>query len=196
MPSRTWCASLLVSILAALLPLGGASGVEPVEPYADYQPATHCSSRAKVGTVVLGHYLVRRYGGGFGSISRHCGRRRDVTSEHQEGRAFDWSLDARRARDRRSAQSFLRDILASDRAGNPHARARRMGIMYVIWNDRMWAAWDEFRPEPYLSSSCRTRKRCSPTLRHRDHLHVSLTRRGAQARTSWFVARHAAAVSS
>ena len=61
-----------------------------------------------------------------------------------------------------------------------------MGVMYVIWDDRMYAAWDEFRPEPYLSSSCRSRRRCSPTLRHRDHLHVSLTRQGAKGSTSWY----------
>ena len=58
--------------------------------------------------------------------------------------------------------------------------------MYVIWNDEMYPAWDEFRPEPYLSSSCKSTKKCSKTLRHRDHVHVSLDQRGAKGRTSWF----------
>ena len=60
---------------------------------------------------------------------------------------------------------------------------------YVIWNDRMYPAWSRFEPEPYLSSSCPSRKRCSPTLRHRDHVHVSLSRAGAKARTSWYAGR-------
>jgi hypothetical protein len=64
-----------------------------------------------------------------------------------------------------------------------------MGIVYVIWNDRMYPAWDRFEPEAYLSSSCPTPKRCSPTLRHRDHLHVSLSRRGARGLTSWYAGR-------
>ena len=52
--------------------------------------------------------------------------------------------------------------------------------MYVIWNDRMYAAYDGFVEKRYLSSGCRTRRTCSPTLRHRDHLHISLTRPGRE----------------
>ena len=59
--------------------------------------------------------------------------------------------------------------------------------MYIIWNDKMYPAWDHFRPERYLSSSCDSRKKCSKTLRHRDHLHISLsTARAPAAATSWY----------
>ena len=61
--------------------------------------------------------------------------------------------------------------------------------MYVIWDDHMWSAWDGFRRERYLSSSCPSPRRCSETLRHRNHVHVSLTRRGGNGRTSWFAGR-------
>jgi hypothetical protein len=64
-----------------------------------------------------------------------------------------------------------------------------MGVMYLIWDDRMYPAWTGFEPEPYLSSSCQTRRRCSATLRHRDHLHVSLSGRGARGLTSWYEGR-------
>ena len=80
-------------------------------------------------------------------------------------------------------------MFAADGHGNPDARARRMGIMYVIWNDHMYPAWNGFQREPYLSSSCTSRKKCSTTLRHRDHLHISLTRKGGKGRTSWFTRR-------
>lgn len=65
--------------------------------------------------------------------------------------------------------------------------------MYVIWDDRMYAAWDGFEPKRYLSSGCRSRKTCSPTLRHRDHMHISLSKAGAKALTSWYVERAAVA---
>ena len=61
--------------------------------------------------------------------------------------------------------------------------------MYVIWNDRMYAAYDQFYAKPYLSSGCRSLTVCSTTLRHRDHVHISLTREGGLGRTSWYVGR-------
>ena len=67
--------------------------------------------------------------------------------------------------------------------------ARRMGIMYVIWNDRSYASYRGFAPQPYLSSGCRTRKKCSKTLRHRDHVHISLTRKAARGKLSWYLAQ-------
>ncbi len=174
---------LLVAVLAcALLSLSPAPA-GAIEGYAPYQPATKCSPKAKPGTKQLGHWLVRRYGGGYGPISRSCGGSR---SEHTEGRAFDWMLDANTKSDRRRARDFLERAFRTDDGGNSHALARRMGIMYIIWNDRMYSAWDRFRPEPYLSSSCRSKKKCSKTLRHRNHMHISLTRRAARADTSWY----------
>lgn len=183
--------ALLVVLAALLLPLTSAASATtpaPLEDFADYEPAARCAPRAKPGAVELAQWLERRFGSRT-SISRGCRRGEHVTSEHQEGRAIDWSADARTLAGRRSAQRLLGTLFAPDRAGHRAALARRMGVMYVIWNDRMYAAWNRFRPEPYLSSSCRTRKRCSPTLRHRDHVHVSLTRRAALGRTSWFTAR-------
>ena len=61
--------------------------------------------------------------------------------------------------------------------------------MYVIWNDQMYSAWDQFEPENYLSSGCKSKKKCSKTLRHRDHVHISLSMAGAKAKTSWYEGR-------
>ena len=160
-----------------------AAAVYPLEDFASYQPATRCVRRAQPGTVMLARYLVRRHGGGMGPITRRCGGSR---SEHTEGRAFDWTNDATTRAGRQRVAGFLGEVLAAGPSGERAVVARRMGIMYVIWNDRMFAAWNQFRPEPYRSSSCRSLKRCSPTLRHRDHVHISLTRQAAQRRTSWY----------
>ncbi|MDN4159880.1 hypothetical protein [Nocardioides abyssi] len=188
-PLRRLLVPLLVSLLTnvlllAAVPSSPASAA--IEDYASYQPQTRCSPSAKPGTVALGRWLVKKYGGSYGGVSRSCG---GGTSEHAEGRAFDWTLDARRKVDRRVARAFLRDVRAADGKGREDAKARRMGIMYLIWDDRMYAAWNGFEPEPYLSSSCRKRAKCSTTLRHRDHLHVSLTRKGGRGATSWYAGR-------
>ena len=110
-------------------------------------------------------------------------------SEHKEGRALDWSLDATKKADLKRAEEFLAGLRATDKHGNPDALARRMGVMYVIWNDTMYPAWNQFRPQDYLSSGCKSRSKCSKTLRHRDHLHLSLSRPGGKGRTSWFAGR-------
>lgn len=175
-------ASLLLALLAA-----GPAAALPVEDYPSYQPQTRCSPAAKPGTVAMGRWIVRRYGGGFGGISRPCQRR--STSEHYEGRAFDWSVSATSAADRERVRRFLQDLFATDRPGNTHARARRMGVMYVIWNDQMYAAWDAYEAERYQSSSCPRLRTCSATLRHRDHVHISLTRKAARGETSWYLSR-------
>jgi len=82
---------------------------------------------------------------------------------------------------------LLTDAFATDAEGNPQALARRMGIMYVIWSDRFYPAYDEFEQQGYLSSSCRNKKKCSKTLRHRDHMHISLSRAGGRGLTSFYV---------
>ncbi|WP_156384160.1 hypothetical protein [Marmoricola sp. Leaf446] len=164
----------------------------PVEPYARYEPQTTCSPTAKPGAVAAQRWAVATYGGRAGGISRACG---GSLSEHKEGRAFDWTLDARKVADRARAQRYLTALFATGPTGERAELARRMGVMYVIWNDRMYAAYRQFAPTAYVSSSCRGKPltRCSATLRHRDHVHVSLSKAGGAGRTSWYVGRVARA---
>ena len=158
----------------------------PLEPYAGYQPQSTCRRTPKPGVLLLADWLVAR-GGGYGPISRSCAG--SSTSEHKESRAFDWLLDARSDTDQALAAALLDELFAPDDTGQPHALARRMGIMYIIWDDTMYASYDGFVAKRYLSSSCRKRRTCSPTLRHRDHMHISLTRQGAKGLTSWYAAQ-------
>ena len=179
---------VIVAALAAVLLLAVPAHAQlveaEIEDYASYQPQTKCSPKAKPGTLKLGYWLVNREGGAFGGISRPCTS--GGTSEHKEGRAFDWRLDATQKADRQRAAAFLALVRETDRAGNADARARRMGIMYIIWNDHMYSAWDSFQRDDYLSSSCKSTRKCSRTLRHRDHLHISLSRPGGKGATSWY----------
>jgi len=161
-----------------------AKYVMPVDSYATYQPQKKCARNAKPGTVALGQWLAAR-GGSYGGTLRDC--RSGGRSEHKDGRAFDWTLDATDLDDQATADAFIIEAFADDELGDTDALARRMGIMYVIWNDKIYAAWDGFEPKNYLSSGCRSRRTCSPTLRHRDHMHISLSKAGAKGRTSWYV---------
>ena len=175
--------------LAGVVLVPGPSHAElPIEGYPSYQPQERCSPTDKPGTLALAAHLLARYPGSVSSgISRSCGA--SGTSEHKEGRAFDWGLSVGSARDRGYAQDFLARLLAEDRRGNPAALARRMGVMYVIWNDRVWSSWSEYQPRRYLHGACEDRKTCSTTLRHRDHMHISLTWQGARGETSWYAGR-------
>ena len=181
---------LLVVGLSCFGVVGSAQAAyAPVEPYARYEPQTKCSPKAKAGTLALGRWVVATYRGGSAGISRRCAGR--SVSEHKEGRAFDWRLNAASRTDRARAARFLERITRTGPTGEPAELARRMGVMYVIWNDRMYAAYDQFRPRAYRSSSCRKIRlsKCAKTLRHRDHMHISLTRAGGAGRTSFYANR-------
>lgn len=177
-------------LLALLLGLSvAAPAVADIDDYASYEAPRSCHPQPRAGTVVLGRWVARNYGGGYVGYARSCVKKDGPTSEHQTGRAFDWSLDAASRRGQRMAGRLMERLFAPDGRGNEDALARRMGVMYLIWDDRMYPAWTGFEPEPYLSSGCQTRRRCSATLRHRDHVHVSLSRRGARGLTSWYDGR-------
>ncbi len=180
---------LLAALVSVVLTPAPAQAYEPPDPYASYQPQTTCRATAQPGTRILTRWINRRFAGGTAVASvRDCGA---GTSEHQDGRAIDWSMNATKKAQRLEVKRFLRGLFKTDRKGHPHARARRMGVMYVIWNDRMYASYEEtpFAAKRYKSSSCKRIRTCSPTLRHRDHVHISLSKRGARARTTWYAAR-------
>ena len=179
---------LLFATLTCFMVLGAAQAAyAPVEPYASYDPQSLCTPKAKAGTQALGHWLIRGYGGGYGRISSAC--KGSSTSEHKEGRAFDWTLNADRATDRAKAKRYLDRIFATGPTGEPAEQARRMGVMYVIWSDHIYASYSQFRARDYKSSSCKTLASCPKTLRHRDHMHISLSRAGGRGYTSWYAGR-------
>ncbi|MBC7638254.1 MAG: hypothetical protein H7231_00570, partial [Rhodoferax sp.] len=179
---------------AAISPAGAAAspGSVPtfgsqIEDYATYQGQTTCSPSPKRGAVLLQRWLMSRYAGtGTSGIVRSCsvgGR-----SEHKEGRAFDWRVSVDDSNERAAAESFVDLLRATDGNGNRNAVARRMGLMYVIWDDQIYSATSQFVPRPYVSSGCRTDAlaACGDTLRHRDHVHVSMSWAGALAHTSFW----------
>lgn len=65
--------------------------------------------------------------------------------------------------------------MATDSFGHKQALARRMGIMYVIWNHQIWS--------PGPDSTWRAYTGTNP---HTDHVHISLSWAGARAETSFW----------
>jgi len=82
-------------------------------------------------------------------------------------------------------------LLAPDKAGNPRALARRMGVQEIIWDCGYWGArMDAFVPyRACLTKRGKPRKRVNATIAHRDHIHFGLSKRGAAGRTSFWSER-------
>jgi hypothetical protein len=170
---------------AQFVAMAAANAYTPIEDFGWYEPQETCTPEAKPGTLALARFLMRQYPGtGSSGISRSCAS--GGTSEHKEGRAFDWRVDASSERQKRQAHDFLDRLFASDRRGEPDALARRMGIMYVIFDDKIYGSYRGFEPADYLHSACNKLATCSRTYRHKDHMHISLTRAGGWGQSSWY----------
>jgi hypothetical protein len=163
-----------------------------MESLGSYEPQSTCMPKPKPGMKKLAHWLLHQYPvSHFITISVPCG---PGVSEHKEGRAFDWGVDVRHKKQRQAAYNFLHRIFATDAQGNADALARRMGIMYVIWNDKIYSSYFDFKPRDYLNSACSSLATCSRTNRHKNHMHISLTREGGWGQSSWYRSRHVKAL--
>jgi hypothetical protein len=122
---------------------------------------------------------------GYGYISRACSV--GGQSEHKEGRALDWPVNAAYPSHRAIAKKVIDWLLAEDRYGNEAAMAKRFGIMYFIWNRRIWGSWGGW--DTYCVSKPRgcvdpdDKGLRSP---HTDHIHFSMSRDGAKMRTTYW----------
>ncbi|MER6350222.1 hypothetical protein ACWC10_37885, partial [Streptomyces sp. NPDC001595] len=144
-----------------------------IDPYAGYEPQRDCDPTPKPGVAAFKDLLLSTYPGTTNlGISRACGS--GGTSEHKEGRAFDWGVNVNGQA--HIAADLLDWLLATDAHGNRHALARRFGIMYMIWNRRIWEAYRADRGwTPYSGASP-----------HTDHVHFSFGWAGARQQTTWW----------
>jgi hypothetical protein len=159
----------------------------PIED-AVYEPATHCSKKRRPGVDAFAAWLAKSSRGvTWGSYRCEKWGEREA-SLHAEGRALDWHLDVDNPADRREAKRLIMLLLAPDRAGNPHALARRMGIEEILWDCSYWGAgMDEFSPyRPCYSKQGKLRRKVNRTVAHRDHIHFGFTKAGAAKRTSFW----------
>jgi hypothetical protein len=187
-------ASAMVKLPEIPRPVSGNPADEllsvPIEA-SQYDPAHRCTPKAaRPGIAALERWLgTHTRGVSWGSY--RCEKwGKHTASLHAEGRALDWHLDATNAADRREAERLVRVLLAPDAAGNPQALARRMGVEEIIWDCGYWGAgMTQFEDyQPCFNKHGVRRKHVDPTVGHRNHIHIGLTKAGAARRTSFWSA--------
>ena len=188
---RTLTGALAAALLLGTLGAAGAQAAavaDPVAPeaapaavegFAPYLPQVSCDPTVKPGLDALRSTLLATYGGRDLGVTRGC----DIgaTSEHKEGRAWDWGLSAAVPAEKALAEQFLTWLLAPGPNGMAAYNARRLGVMYVIWDGRIWSSYRAAEGwRAYTGGES-----------HSDHIHISLAWTGAMKRTSWWTGRAA-----
>ncbi|MGH2712122.1 MAG: hypothetical protein ACRDH9_13095 [Actinomycetota bacterium] len=158
-----------------------------IEEFADYEGQKRCKPKPKPGTQALADLLTATYPDTtWIGISRAC----DIggTSEHKEGRALDWARDATNPAQRNTVSEFLDWLFATDNHGNENAMFRRLGIMYLIWNRRIWSTWDGDWDVYCVQKKrkCKDPDSKAALHPHTDHVHISLGWDGARMETSYW----------
>ncbi len=194
---RASVGSLLAAVLAstALLAAGSASAAPVpyapayhagIDPYSSYEAESTCSIKPKPGVVAWRDLLIRTYGSRWNNISRACSA---SVSGHEEGRALDYGNLATNATQKVQADALFGWLFKTDVHGNRHAMARRLGIQYIQYNNRMWRAYDPdagWKPQMLSGKACSTLGSGYTTACHRDHIHFSFSWAGALKKTSYF----------
>jgi hypothetical protein len=158
-----------------------------IEAPSPYIPQTDCDLTLRPGTVALMRLLLRTYRDGSNlGILQSCAAE-GQTSEHSDGRALDFGLNVRNPHQHAEALTFLQWLFATDRFGNTQAMARRLGVMYVIYDGQIRSTGDRGF-SPYLPQVC-ANGRGDATTCHRNHIHISLSWAGAFGRTSFWTGR-------
>ncbi|MCA9666558.1 MAG: hypothetical protein KC503_13245 [Myxococcales bacterium] len=158
---------------------GSCGGVTPLVPtfgpsvdaLASYASQTTCDPTEKPGVVAFKDLILSTYGctTSYG-ITRACSS--GGTSEHKEGRAWDWAVTPSNP----AAMDLLNWLLAPDAYGNQYAMLRRFGIMYMIFNKKIWSAYK-------ADQGWRAYTGSNP---HTDHVHFSFSWEGANKQTSYY----------
>lgn len=193
-------AGVAAALLTAPVTVPAASAAVPVpptpsglptaiEPLARYVAQTSCNPVTKSGTARLRDLITRTYPGIYAGTTYACGTDGPV-SEHYDGRAIDWMASVRVPSQAAKAKALLGWLLATDRHGNQFARARRLGVQYLIYNNKIWSTWNG-RWNAYQNCAS-TPSRARDSYCHRNHVHISLSWDGAFGRTSFWTKRVAA----
>lgn len=137
-----------------------------LDPVPAYVPQNACQPGTPEGVRKLRELVMRTYGvGGIGNTARTCA---EGTSEHSDGRAWDWMVNVKNAKEKAAAADFLAWLTRD----NGRA-ARRLGIMYVIYNKKIWASY-------------RSKDGWRASSGHTDHIHISFSWNGARGNVSWW----------
>jgi hypothetical protein len=155
-----------------------------IEPAGGYEGQEKCDPDAEPGVIAFRSRVLGKYPWtGDSGISRGCSV--GGQSEHKEGRAWDWRVNAGSEHDVAAVKDLFSSLFAKDEYGNEHALARRLGVMYLIWNRKIWfpgSGWRTYcvqKPRGCVDEG---------DLRHphTDHVHFSFTWDGAKKNTTYY----------
>lgn len=151
------------------------------EPFATHYGETECDlTTARPGVEAFREFVLRQLGGGKGNIGRPCGAT-GHPSGHYSMRAWDWTTSADDPEQAARAHELLDWLLANDAE-----MFRRAGLLYVIWDKHKWTAarrkWETYDGWAE-DGSCPTAPCRHP---HRDHVHFSFGKEGADGLTSLY----------
>ena len=145
----------------------------PIEEYAVRVPPVECNDRPKPGVVAFRRFVLEHLGGADSGICRGCGGQ-PASSEHNEGRAWDWQVQATKPDDVARVEQLFDWLFATDLNGNAEANFRRAGLRYIIWDRQIWSSQTR-QWKPYTGKSP-----------HRDHVHFTFSWPGALGETSFY----------
>ncbi len=183
--SATSCLVALAGLAVVLaLPSPAAAAPEirssgpDIEALAPYQGQKTCDPVARPGVVAFRDLVLAAYPGTASSgIVRPCSS--GGTSEHKQGRAWDWRVNAADPVQAAQAADLMAWLTAPDEHGTSAAMARRLGVMYVIWDSKVWKSYQADRGwQSYVGGSP-----------HTDHVHLSFSWAGAYGQTSYWTGR-------
>jgi len=179
--------TLLAPAASAKVPKNPRHFSAAIEPNTAYVEQDSCDPKPnRWGTTHLGNLLTATYPGSTYYTSRPCD---GSTSEHYDGRAIDWMVSARVPAQKAQAEAFAAWLLAPDSYGNTTAMARRLGVMYIIFNSRMWGAWDGKWEEYNGCLHGKLKRKAYDNDCHRTHMHISLSWNGARGKTTFWTGK-------
>lgn len=133
-----------------------------------WQYSYSCDPNDKPGMVAFANLVSAHYSRPTWYGSRACIN--GNWSQHYEGRAMDWRMDAYNPADK-----AIGDAVAQWLSANNGEVARRFGVQSIIWNRKSWYLYKPGAWENYTGASP-----------HTDHVHISFSWDGAMGRTSWW----------
>jgi len=143
----------------------------PIDGFASYDEQDQCDPTIKDGLFDFRELILATYPCTTDlGITRGCSV--GGASEHKEGRAWDWGVTP----DNQASADVLAWLLATDSDGNKYAIARRLGLMYMIFDSKIWGAYR-------ADEGWRPYNGASP---HTDHVHFSFSWDGALKKTSYW----------
>jgi peptidoglycan hydrolase-like protein with peptidoglycan-binding domain len=161
--------------------LPAPTALRTIEPMAAYVPSDSCDPQTKPGTAALAALLAKTYTGTIYYTVRPC---EASVSEHYQGRAIDWMVSAKDSAQYADAAALFRYLFATDAYGNTYSNARRLGVMYLVYNNLIWGSWDR-KWQPYNNCANQPGSAYDNSC-HRTHVHISLSWEGANKRTSFW----------